>query len=141
MSTRCTLGVLVLLAGACLAPAAKGEEQKAEEKGHGAVEGVLGTAVGQAREQLEQFGDQLKVRARDLERAVYGNYRARTQEALRRTAVITEIKRLTETTGAKILGPGLLIADGGASVAGAGGGGWRSAVPVVGGRPAGGDGA
>jgi len=35
MSTRCTLGVLVLLAGACLAPAAKGEEQKAEEKGHG----------------------------------------------------------------------------------------------------------
>jgi len=101
----------VLLIGNPSAPAVEGEKEKPDKEEHGEREGVVGTAIGKAREQLKEYGERPKVRARDLSRTVYGNRSARVQEALRQTAVIEDSKKLMEKFGAKILGPGLLLAD------------------------------
>jgi hypothetical protein len=118
MSIRYALGVIVLSAGVLLASSALGDEPQAARSKHGEVENVGSTITGQALERIKEYGEEPLVRARDLLRTVYGNHRARIQEALRRNTVIKNAEKLTKTFGFRFLSFGLPIAEGGASMAG-----------------------
>jgi hypothetical protein len=103
---------VVFLAVFCFAAAAQGDQSQADKPQHGEIENPGTTITGQALDRIKKQGDQRLVRARDLLRTVYGNHRARIQEALRRNAVIKKnAEKLMNATGAKFLGLGPPIAE------------------------------